>query len=218
MNTYFLPEEKLEFYNQNGFFVIKKLFDTSTLNNLRQRFTELCNGSQREDITFIKEYSLVGKKLNPEDYINKVQDILHDEVFMTYSENPKLLHIVSQLLGEDLTALNSTLINKPPGTSRHPPHQDLYYLPVRPANIIAYWTAIDPATIENGCLFCIPGTHKMPLLDHGAFQDCKSFFHVIKDEEKNAPVEKRVYIEMNPGDTVFLHPLLIHGSGPNVSK
>ncbi|KOB59180.1 Phytanoyl-CoA dioxygenase peroxisomal, partial [Operophtera brumata] len=159
------------------------------------------------------DFSLVGKSSNPEDYVNKeitllnrtkpshfhqIQDILHDEVFMTYSEDPRLLHIVSQLLGEDLTAINSMLINKPPGTTRHAPHQDLYYLPVRPANIVGTWSAIDSATIENGCL--------------------KKFFHVLMNEEKYAPVEKRVYIEMNPGDTVFLHPLLIHGSGPNVSK
>lgn len=26
-----------------------------------------------------------------------------------------------------------------------------------------------------------------------------------------------VYVEMNKGDTVFFHPLLIHGSGPNIT-
>lgn len=32
------------------------------------------------------------------------------------------------------------------------------------------------------------------------------------DEEK---MSKRVYLEMEAGDTVFFHPLLIHGSGAN---
>ena len=37
-------------------------------------------------------------------------------------------------------------------------------------------------------------------------------YHGIKDYDPNAP---RVHLEMGPGDTVFFHPLLIHGSGMN---
>ncbi len=33
----------------------------------------------------------------------------------------------------------------------------------------------------------------------------------VKDEE-------RVYAEMDAGDTIFFHPLLIHGSGPNLTQ
>lgn len=29
---------------------------------------------------------------------------------------------------------------------------------------------------------------------------------------------RKAYLNMNTGDTVFFHPLLIHGSGPNTSK
>jgi len=29
---------------------------------------------------------------------------------------------------------------------------------------------------------------------------------------------QKKYLEMNPGDTVLFHPLLIHGSGPNTSQ
>ena len=32
---------------------------------------------------------------------------------------------------------------------------------------------------------------------------------------KMKPPEDRVYVEMDPGDTLFFHPLLIHGSGAN---
>ena len=37
-------------------------------------------------------------------------------------------------------------------------------------------------------------------------------YHGIRDYDPNAP---RVHLEMGPGDTVFFHPLLIHGSGMN---
>lgn len=37
-------------------------------------------------------------------------------------------------------------------------------------------------------------------------------YHGIKNYDSNHP---RVYVEMDKGDTVFFHPLLIHGSGMN---
>lgn len=43
---------------------------------------------------------------------------------------------------------------------RHPPHQDLYYFPFRPADqIVATWTAIEPCNTVNGCLYVSPGSH-----------------------------------------------------------
>lgn len=40
-------------------------------------------------------------------------------------------------------------------------------------------------------------------------------YHGIKDFDPNAPM---VHLEMDAGDTVFFHPLLIHGSGTNTTK
>jgi len=37
-------------------------------------------------------------------------------------------------------------------------------------------------------------------------------YHGIRDYDPSSP---RVHLEMGPGDTVFFHPLLIHGSGMN---
>ena len=37
-------------------------------------------------------------------------------------------------------------------------------------------------------------------------------YHGVKDYDADAPM---VHLEMSRGDTVFFHPLLIHGSGTN---
>ena len=37
-------------------------------------------------------------------------------------------------------------------------------------------------------------------------------YHGVRDYDKSSP---RVHLEMEAGDTVFFHPLLIHGSGMN---
>ncbi|XP_063373308.1 serpin B6-like [Cydia amplana] len=219
--TYTLSEEEKSYLAKHGFLVIKGLIDFTTLYSCKQQFSKICKGLQDPgNILVVKEPSLVNTGAKGEDLINKLQEIHHDEVFINYTEHPRLLHVVSQLIGADMSVMHSMLINKPPGTSRHPPHQDLFYFPFRPVEwIMAAWTAIDDVTVENGCLYVVPGSHlENKLHDHGTVPNSNRLYHGILDEAGTAPEQKRVCLEMSPGDTVFFHPLLVHGSGPNVSK
>jgi ectoine hydroxylase len=76
--------------------------------------------------------------------------------------------------------------------------------------------AIDPATRENGCLQVIKGSHHLGRLDHGrtgdqAGADMERVDEVLKRME-------RVYVEMDPGDTIFFHCNLLHRSDQNHSE
>lgn len=68
----------------------------------------------------------------------------------------------------------------------------------------------------NGCLVIVPGSHKGKLLDHdypkweGGVN--KAYYGIQNYDPSSMP---RMHVEMEPGDTVFFHPLLIHGSGAN---
>ncbi|XP_075986212.1 phytanoyl-CoA dioxygenase, peroxisomal-like [Anticarsia gemmatalis] len=221
-DTYLLTPEQLRFYHDNGFLVIKKLFGPSALHNYRQRFIDVCNGRvKRGQVAVVKDRALCKPGTKPEEYINKVQELMYDPVYCTYFEDPRLLHVVAQLIGDQITAINCMLINKPPGTSPHPPHQDLLYFPFRPAHkIVASWTAIDPVSKDNGCLFVIPGSHKPEeLYEHRDLtNESKQFFYGIVDWQVRAPEHKRVHLEMEPGDTVFFNSALVHGSLANTTK
>ncbi|XP_013138455.1 PREDICTED: phytanoyl-CoA dioxygenase, peroxisomal-like isoform X3 [Papilio polytes] len=170
-------------------------------------------------MTIIKEPGLAEKGAKGQDVINKINDIHFDEEFSSYSEDPRLLDVVSQLIGESITVVHCMFINKPAGTLRHPPHQDLWYFPFRPADkIVASWTAVDRVRRDNGCLYVLPGSHRThALLEHHYPKDSNKFLFYGVSEEAAAE-RSRVALPMEPGDTVFFHPLLIHGSGPNVSK
>lgn len=133
-------------------------------------------------------------------------------------------------LWHTLSQSHSQVINKPPDvgvSSVHPMHQDLHYFPFRysssytfsPADkIVCAWTAVDSVHPENGCLAVVPGSHTGELLEHGYYKwegKVNSMYHEISGSEKN---EERFLAVMQPGDTIFFHPLLIHGSGPNKTK
>jgi len=75
---------------------------------------------------------------------------------------------------------------------------------------------MERVTRENGCLVAIPGSHRGELLEH-EYPDWEGgvnkAYHGVKGAE--GVLEKRVFLEMDAGDTVFFHPVLIHGSGAN---
>ncbi|PSN56514.1 hypothetical protein C0J52_08459 [Blattella germanica] len=96
--------------------------------------------------------------------------------------------------------------------------KDLHYFPFRPADrIVAAWTAMERVNSDNGCLVVIPGTHKGELLPHDYpqwSQGVNKAFHRVQGYEDH-PLAT---LEMEKGDTVFFHPILIHGSGINKTK
>ncbi|KAI4497652.1 hypothetical protein M0802_007192 [Mischocyttarus mexicanus] len=207
------------FYEKNGYLLMTGIIPESIMEKCSKRYDDIVEERVERGMIIVMK-DIVNRKL-----VNKIQDINNDDVFREYIEYQKMLDIIECFTGPNITAVHSMLIAKPPdaglGSSTHPPHQDLYYFPFRPADkIVAAWTAIEPCDRLNGCLYVYPGTHTQgKLYPHDYPIGSKSntvnkFYHGILDYQ---PAEK-VYVPMKPGDTIFFHPLLIHGSGMNQSN
>ena len=72
--------------------------------------------------------------------------------------------------------------------------------------------AISAATLENGCLQFVPGSHKWGLQEHQRRQQTFGVFFAEYGKREDAD-----QILMEPGDGVFFGPLVLHGSAPNTS-
>ncbi|CAG0888210.1 unnamed protein product [Darwinula stevensoni] len=187
-------------------------------------FIKLCNGEREKgQLTMMKDVSLMKQGVvQGERLVNKIQDFIHDDCLSRYCFLPQVLDNVESVIGPNIKAMHTMLINKPPDsgqmTSRHPMHQDLHYFPFRPADgIVASWTAMEPVHKENGCLFVVPGTHKGTLLQHDYPEwegGVNKFYHGVRGFHDT----NHTYVEMEKGDTVFFHPLLLHGSGSNTTN
>ncbi len=73
--------------------------------------------------------------------------------------------------------------------------------------------AIDEATLENGCIQYVPGSHKWGLQEHERTKQTFGVFLPGHYHER----EDAVAVEMAPGDGVFFNALVIHGSAANTS-
>jgi len=75
--------------------------------------------------------------------------------------------------------------------------------------------AVDPATRENGCLQVIRGSHHAGRVEHILTGDQAGADH--ERVEKLLERQELVYVEMDPGDTLFFHANLLHRSDQNHS-
>lgn len=76
--------------------------------------------------------------------------------------------------------------------------------------------AVDPATMENGCLQVVKRSHDLGRIEHilsgeQAGADMTRVDEILKRLEV-------VYVEMNPGDALFFHCNLLHRSDQNRSE
>uniref|UniRef100_S4RHR3 phytanoyl-CoA dioxygenase n=1 Tax=Petromyzon marinus TaxID=7757 RepID=S4RHR3_PETMA len=211
-----LTPEQRAFYEDNGFIAIKGLVADEDLE--RYRLLQL----RRKVVPFINTVLIRTKFTNS-------HSIYADDTFDRISPCTKDLTRVSYCIRTVLTqvCLHPSSLHQihaascpPPSaglkTSRHPLHQDLHFFPFEPADrIVCAWTAMQHIDRENGTLVVLPGTHKGDLKPH-AYPEWEGgvnkLYHAVRDFD---PATPRLHLTMEKGDTVFFHPLLIHGSGMN---
>jgi phytanoyl-CoA hydroxylase len=112
--------------------------------------------------------------------------------------------------------LQDYIFCKPAGEAGKAWHQDATYIETDARSLTGVWIPIDDASIDNGCLWFIPGSHQSGELfrmeRHG------------RDDYDNAPVSigfddhSELPVEVKAGDVVFFDGHLLHRSGPNTTE
>lgn len=217
-----LTSTQIDDYWDNGFLVVPDLIPQASLDRYGARFEALAVGTIApapamkimRDIMFVREAAEPDSPLHA---VNKMINFEDDPVLYDYTLEPRLVGAVRDLIGPDIYSISTNVFNKPPGVDgRHPLHQDLRYFRIRPADgIVGTWTSFAATTRDSGCLAAVPGSHRGELLPHEApdWEYVNAGFLGIENQTE----AERVYLEMNPGDTLLFHPLLVHGSGRNRS-
>lgn len=216
-----LSPEQLGAYWRDGFTVVRSLFEPSELVPWVARTRALASGAAPppRSMKLVRDVMVAKGAVEartPEHAICKINFFENDPAYMTYATDSKLLDCVESIVGPEILFVNSMVITKPPGVdARHPLHQDLLYFGFRPGDaVVGTWTALEPVTRDNGCLAVLPGSHRGALLPHEVPDWEYVNFGFLGVKEIDATSE-RTYVEMDPGDTILFHSLLIHGSGTN---
>lgn len=152
--------------------------------------------------------------------LNKLGHAMHDldQVFKDFSHSSQLAAVANSIGLKQEKLLQSMYIFKQPRIGGEvTSHVDHTYLWTEPQSVIGFWFAIDDATTENGCLWALPGGHRLPVKTRNRLMpDGKSTFNEVFDPNPY-PTEGLVPLEAARGTLVLLNGTLPHRSGANTS-
>jgi phytanoyl-CoA hydroxylase len=158
-------------------------------------------------------------KYGKEKSINKIGHALHDldPLFDSFSRSPKVKQLAEALGFEDALLLQSMYIFKQPNIGGEVTcHQDSTFLYTDPVDIVGLWFALEDATIENGCLWAIPGGQRMGLKSRWVRSATGMEFEIYDREPW--PEDELVPVEVKKGSLILLHGMLPHRSFENRSS
>jgi phytanoyl-CoA hydroxylase len=158
-------------------------------------------------------------KYSKEMSINKIGHALHDldPVFDGFSRTQKMKELAAAIGLENSYLLQSMYIFKQPNIGGEVTcHQDSTFLYTDPIAIAGLWFALEDATIENGCLWAIPGGHRRGLKSRWRRSHNGRMEFEVFDQEP-WPENELVALEVPKGSLILLHGLLPHRSFENRS-
>ena len=205
-----LTDSQVKQFDEDGFIIVRSLFDAREMEILRE--------AARAD----RELQLNAHDLEDAQGGNTKLSLWNtagDDVYGLVARSHRIVDAMEQLLGGEVYHYHSKMSMKQPFVGgAWEWHQDYGYwynngclFPDMASCLIA----VDPNTVENGCLQVLKRSHRMGRLDHGRYGDQTS-----ADPERTAEAMKileLVYCVMEPGDALFLHCNTLHRSDQNRS-
>lgn len=150
--------------------------------------------------------------------VNKLGHAMHDldPVFDRFSRTDDLATVASEIGFVDPQLLQSMYIFKQPGIGGEVIcHCDHTFLWTEPQSVIGFWFAIEDATLDNGCMWAIPGGHRIPVKSRFRREGSGTTNDVF--DESPYPTDDLVPLEAEAGTLVVLHGTLPHWSAANTS-
>ncbi|SDZ37854.1 phytanoyl-CoA dioxygenase family protein [Bacillus sp. 166amftsu] len=193
-----LSPEQLNFYEENGYLVVKKLFSTEEVNKIIkecfQVWVEMLRTSEMSQFDSLENIfpTITG--------IHK-----RNESLTKYMLDPRVIDILEAIAGEEVLAFLQNYYFKAPGGKSIPIHQDNWETCAYPGTTYAAWISLDQSDSKNGGLFFVPKTQNSSILEDQS--------NLIIQEGLQA-----IDLTTGPGDVVFFNGNIYHGSHSNTSN
>jgi hypothetical protein len=242
-NRAVLDDTQVAAYARDGFVLLPGFAPAAASPMLDRSIDVARRAADHEDVSpafVMPEANLRGANGAPEELVSKIFRLHRDTVFHDFATSTALVALVAQLLGtDDVDCFLSQFIFKNPGAWGQPCHQDSYYFPFEPAPersggppavalatgsesdpsrcpVVGAWLAVTEATLENGCLHVIPGSHREPVHEHVADRRPDANYGYVEIVDHDLSAEVPVLLE--PGDLLLFDSHLMHFSTDNVAS
>ncbi|SDD72983.1 phytanoyl-CoA dioxygenase family protein [Niabella drilacis] len=207
-----LQQQQIDFYNRQGYLVAPGLISPREIEALKAETAAIFRGERgaveglmpvapgEPDSEVLKKYIAIHfpHKLSP--------------VISGFLQHPGIVKILTAIISPNVKCMQSMLFVKAPGKKGQSWHQDEYYIPTRDRSLTGAWIAIDDATIENGCLWIIPGRpgYMMCRVPYNGIE-----YADVDTVDVEALGEQAIPVEVKAGSVVFFNGYTLHSSRAN---
>jgi ectoine hydroxylase-related dioxygenase (phytanoyl-CoA dioxygenase family) len=213
----YLTDEQIASYHRDGYLAVPRLIEAERVAELRRvtdAFVERSRYIARSDAVFDLDprhratAPVVRRIKNPAD---------HDPLYAWVALESPIVDIVTELLGPSIRFHHSKLNLK--GSRVGAPvevHQDAAFYPHSNDDVLAVGLLLDDATVENGAMAVLPGSHRGPIHTH--FDTHGRFIGGMRDDDIARLDRSRAVLLTLPAGSIHIHHYrLVHWSAPNTS-
>jgi phytanoyl-CoA hydroxylase len=204
-------------YRRDGVIVVEGLLDDATRQRMKQVLADLIARS-RAVTTHDDVYDLEPGHSTAQPRVRRIKKphLVHP-VFAEFMRSPRLLAVLSALLGSSGVRLHGSKLNlkAPEYGSPVEWHQDWAFYPHTNDDLLAVGVLLDDATEENGPVLVLPGSHRGPTYDHHSSDGY--FIGAIDLERERIDVSRALALIAPAGTCSFHHVRAVHGSAQNRS-
>ncbi|MBB6428532.1 phytanoyl-CoA dioxygenase family protein [Algisphaera agarilytica] len=211
----FLTPEAQAFYAEQGYLIVENAVSPEQLAAINDETLRMCRGELgrfdgwtgphdgQSDLDVLRQYLCIH-------FPHKLSPLMHEQL-----AHPAIVETLTGVIGPDVKCMQSMLFIKAAGKPGQAWHQDEDYIPTRDRSLTGAWIALDDATVDNGCLWVIPGSHKPGVLWPQKFQKSQDFDCTHESYGYPYTDEDAVPVEVKAGSIVFFNGYLLHRSLPN---
>ena len=215
MNTE-VTKDEVEQYRRDGFLLKRSFLSPEEVDDLKSGVLEAISEMGNRKLLGRDDFNS-GDGYYDNVFTQRLNLWRHNETVKRYVLNPELGRLISALEGVDGFRVwhDQALIKEPFGNPTAW-HLDNPYWSFRSPHSLSIWIALEDATLENGCMWFAPGSHKLANYDKvaGIGMNQGDLFKLFPQMAEVDPVG----VPMKAGDCSFHNGLTGHGAGANMTR
>jgi phytanoyl-CoA hydroxylase len=210
-----ISEDAVQFFRTNGYLVVEQAINDAEVEALNGEAALICRGGRGKvqgivpadpaatNTEVLRQYLAIH-------FPHKISELMTQAL-----AHPAIVHVLTRIIGPNVKCMQSMLFIKASGKPGQAWHQDEFFIPTRDRSLTGAWIALDDATVQNGCLWVIPGSHRHGIiwpqqLHNDRRFDCSGEAIAFPYTDAAA-----VPVEVRKGSIVFFNGYLLHRSLPN---
>jgi ectoine hydroxylase-related dioxygenase (phytanoyl-CoA dioxygenase family) len=215
MNTN-VASEQISFYRENGFLILKNFLLPAEVDELRAAVAAALAQMGKQKVAGEGNQALVeGESYYDKVFVQRLNLWKINSTVKKYFLNAELGEMLCKLTGASgVRVWHDQTLQKQPWANPTAWHLDNPYWSFHSREAISLWVALDEATLQNGCLYYLPGSHKLARFDNVDIgQNMDALFQHYPEFKNIEPVAA----VMKAGDAGLHNGLTAHAAGPNMT-